>query len=341
MKTLLRRAAACGLSLAAIVPFAFAQGVTGELPTLDKAFSDHRTLALTDLRDLLLEDAATPDFVHVEPGSPRPAEPLDDAAKIALRAREWQKMLLLWAEPPLDPERDKLQLLDNGTLVAQLTKEGHAWIARFLALQRGPRARLTTEFTLLEGAKGTLSAVVPRRPGNVLSAEEFSAAIAAAHAAVRPGSIDLLQAPSITLFVRSRADLSVFDSVDYVKDWRVRVVEPGKRAIAVPEIGTVEDGLGITARGVLLAPDRIGIEVELHRSTLTRPLRTEQVRLDIDGGRNFEIALPEVDKQRLTFQATLVSGSGVYFLGPGSRSDREVLVLARVAVLGSDAESTK
>jgi hypothetical protein len=361
MKTILRFAAACGLCLSTLVPTVLAQGATGELPTLDKSFGVQRTLRLIDLRDVLLADSEVPDYEPIElgetqdpgalrvavrmaagslpPTHPRRLEDMSVAERVAARGKQWQTMSRLWIQPPLDPALDRLEMLDNGTLIAQLTTPAHAWLDIFLAEQAGERRLVTMEFTLLEGAKGFAQSLLPRQVGNLLSAEECDRALAIVRGG--PGGPDVLQVPKLTLFTRARANVSTFERVDCVKEWSVRVVEPRSQKIAVPTIATVHDGLGVTARSVMLEPGRIGVEVELLRSILTRPVRSEKVQLDIDGGRNFEIALPEVDTQRLKFQAALAPGGALCFVGPASSGDRELLVLAKVGLVSETPAERK
>ena len=149
-------------------------------------------------------------------------------------------------------------------------------------------------------------------------------------AAPKLQGVDFLDSPKLTMFTRSRGYLSTYDKVEYVKDWSLRVVEPGHRTIAVPEIASVRDGLGVSVRGALLDANRLGLEVELWRSVLKKPIRTANVRLDVDGGRDVEVALPEVDTQRMRSHVLIEIGRSVYFRGPGPSDDKEMLVLLTV-----------
>ena len=113
-----------------------------------------RTLRLIDLHDVLLAEAAYPDIELPKDAEPADegataaqhrhelGEPvavsrdLDEAARVAKRAVQWQVMLRIWMQPPLDADRDRLEMLPNGTLIANLTADAHAWLDEFLALQR-------------------------------------------------------------------------------------------------------------------------------------------------------------------------------------------------------------
>ncbi|MBK8178409.1 MAG: hypothetical protein IPK67_05835 [Planctomycetes bacterium] len=319
-----RTALAALITLTHLATLGQGQAATQNLQQLGYVGGNTRTLVLTDLRDLLLADAEVPDFQPPSPGAEKPLEPEGDAAKIAVRAKEWQRMLNLWIEPPLDPKLDALQVLDNGTVVAQLSDADHAWLRRFLELQRRERVPVQVECTILEGAKGSLAKLVPKRAGNFLSTEERIALIAAAK---RATGVHVLQAPSLRVLSRARANLDCYNEFQYVKDYSLCVVQPGARTLAVPTVDSVKDGLGITARTVFLDGGKIGLEVQFERSLVAQPIRTKTVRLDVDGGRDFEVALPEVQTQRLEFAASLADGGSVYFLGPGSAPEKELLVL--------------
>lgn len=170
----------------------------------------------------------------------------------------------------------------------------------------------------------------------VLAPEDLERLLAAAPKL--PG-VDFLNAPKLMMFTRSHGYLSTYDKVEYVKDWSLRVTEPGHKTIAVPEIGSVRDGLGVGVRGVELGTNQLGLEVELWRSVVKKPIRTASVHLDVDGGRDVEVALPEVDTQRMRSQVVIEPGRSVYFRGPGPSEDKEMLVL--LTVTRGDAPAKK
>ncbi len=326
-------------------------------PTAQDSRSEPRTLRLIDLRDLLLADAAIPDFTEQEHDAPPPPS-MDDAGKIAQRAEQWQLMLRLWITPSLSKDLDRLELLPNGTLVAQLPAAGQAWLDRYFVLQRAERTIFTSEFKILVCSKGAFDSLLPA-PGSKSSTQDWTLELQghalpvgskATSGLFLPGSdllttedierllnavqtqagADLLNAPKLTMFTRALGQLSTYDEIEYVKDWSLKVVEPGHKMIAVPEIGSVRDGLGVQVRGVQLDGDLLGLEVELWQSVVKQPIRTSNVHLDVDGGRDLEVALPQVDSQRLRSRLAIRPGSSVYFRGPGPTEDKEMLVLLTV-----------
>lgn len=363
--------------------------VTQQPPTGDTR-SVARSLRLLDLRDLLLVDSEVPDFEEGHLGSApsnadqayqdraaraawmrakvyslrEPSTPPTDAERVAERAVQWQSMLRLWIEPQLTPELDRLELLANGTLIAQLPAEGQAWLDRFLTLQRGERTQFTSEFRILEASKGTFDALLPAgkqdptlesstlelrghtlesatvdgngilRPGaNLLTPQDVERLLTAAKS--QPG-VNLLMAPKLMQFTRSRANLSTYDEVAYIKEWTVEVIEPGQRSIAVPNIATVRDGLSVAVRGVQMHKGLLGLEIEVALSVVKRPLRTRTVRLDVEGGRDVEVGLPEVQSQRLRSHLALEPGRSAYFRGPSTTAGKETLVVLTVTVPGKE-----
>ena len=192
----------------------------------------------------------------------------------------------------------------------QLPAAGQAWLDRYFVLQRAERTIFTSEFKILVCSKGAFDSLLPA-PGSKSSTQDWTLELQghalpvgskATSGLFLPGSdllttedierllnavqtqagADLLNAPKLTMFTRALGQLSTYDEIEYVKDWSLKVVEPGHKMIAVPEIGSVRDGLGVQVRGVQLDGDLLGLEVELWQSVVKQPIRTSNVHLDVD-----------------------------------------------------------
>jgi hypothetical protein len=249
-----------------------------------------------------------------------------DSEKLADRAQQWQAMMQLWIRPQLIAGKDRLEMLPNGTLVASLTAEGHAWLDRFLALQLAERKLITTEVHLLSGPKDVISGLFPRGKAEFLTTEERDQLVEKAR---RTEKVEVVLAPKLLLFERSRVNISVYDEIEYVKDWSVHTVEPGKRKIAVPTLDTVADGVSVTMRCVTLEGGQYGVEMNLQRSKVAQPLRTASVHLDVEGGRDMELALPVVDTDGIKSVLALESGAVAVLESP-TPDGSTMIVLMRV-----------
>ncbi len=237
-----------------------------------------RTVRLIDLHDILITEAAYPDFEppaeDVEPGderateiahrpqtrAPAPVSPeVEEARRVAKRAVQWQAMLRLWMQPPLDAERDRLEMLSNGTLLANLTPDAHAWLDEFVALQRDQHFMFGTQFQIVIGPKEVIRRILPSGKDQVFLSEAESERMLSQ--AKEESKSDVILAPKFVSFFRTRCSISTYDKIAYIKDWTVETVEPGHQQIADPHVSTVRDGFGILVRGVALAGDRIGLEI--------------------------------------------------------------------------------
>jgi hypothetical protein len=300
-----------------------------------------RTLKLIDLRDLLKSDAesttfgvytiggrsAPPPTPDEEKGhwltsaAPRPG-PVDPELE-AKRANAWQDMLAHWIQPSLLAQ-DTLQVTRDGTLIANLTAESHAWLERFLVLQREPKSMLDLEVDFITGPRGAFDRYVEKGT-RVISSEDAKQLLADS----KPGGAMKRVSSPLFGWVRAWNHASSLMRSSYVKDWTIATVEPGHRAIAVPTIGTVEDGPSVDLRAVPLDATHVGLELDATQSTVKQPIATTKAKLDIDGGREVEVALPEVTKIALKGQVSLEYGGYALFTGM-SNDQGSVAVLVHV-----------
>lgn len=304
-----------------------------------------RTLELTDVRDLLRADVDVPEFAigalkanrpvkaTATPKPPaasaeatHPPSHRDDPAAIAERAAALQELLELWVRPALDKGQDVVKVTGDGTLIANLTAPQHAWVSRFLALQRDPSSMIDTRFRILSGPRGCFERHLPAAETRFLTQAEAEALLGEV---TRDARAEIVSSPSILGFPRRRSYISVLNQFNYVKDWSLEIVEPGHREIAVPELGTVQEGLIVEVRAVMVEATRVGLEISLSQSKLAQPIATAKVPLGRDG-QEVEVGLPEVTKVDLTTQLALESGHWALFAAPSIDRDRDVAVLVSV-----------
>jgi hypothetical protein len=303
-----------------------------------------RSLKIIELRDALKSDVDTVNFStgvlttvgrswkpttakeqSAAPATSTPTTPrADDSELIAKRASDWQDMLVHWIQPALLAGHDTLQLTRDGTLIANLTDEAHAWLDRFLALQRETKSMVAVEITFITGPRAMLDRFASAGNPSIISAEDAKQLRADA----RSGGVSNYVSPGKLIgWVRVWNHASVLDSSNYVKDWTVATVEPGHREIAVPQIGTVDDGNSVDVRAVPLDATHVGLEIDASKSTVMRPIETKKVKLAIEGEREVEIALPEVNTVQLTGQISLEYGGYAFFRGIRDGENRTAVLV--------------
>ncbi len=320
--------------------------LTTAVPSVPHSREDApRRLKIIDLRELLKSDTDVVEMdvfvtrsgvgrmvpkekveapTHSAPAKTSPEDP----QFIASRAAAMQELIDHWIRPALLAPHDTLQITRDGTLIANLTDEAHAWLDHFLVLQRESRPMIDVQLNFLSGPRAVFDRFL--KDGSSLLVTANAAEQILADAKRGDEAVKLVTAPHLLAWVRTWSYTSTIDPLAYVKDWSIAVVEPGHQSIAVPAISSVEDGVSLGVRGVLLDETHVGLELDGTQSTVKRPIATKKVKLDIDGGREVELALPEVSKVSVKGQVSLEFG-GYALLGGLSSGDNTVAVLIHVA----------
>lgn len=277
-----------------------------------------RSLVVYDVADVLARNA----------GEPEAADAVGYAASIAQRGATLADLARAFLEPAFDRERDRVEATATGTVIAQLTPAGHAWLAKFLELQRANDCLIDSQFQLLTGPNGAFDALVPKDAGFArISAADAAEFVAKAQAGE---SCEVVLAPRLVTFNRQKGTLSVLDQVSYVKDWTIELVEPGHRAIAEPNVDVVQSGLVLELRGVVLDPTGIGAQIELTQASVEQPIPTRKIRLPIAGSTEVEIGLPQVQRVGLRANVALEPGSVAILRAPFQEDGREAVVLLQL-----------
>lgn len=250
-----------------------------------------------------------------------PAHPYESAAALidTLRAFTW----------PALTAGEQAYSLHKGVLVARLTKPQHAWLSGFLDGLRAPHSeqlRVDARFVQLPvggAAKLGLERVATTLSGD--AAAEFRARVDAA-------DHDELATPSLLTGLAQRATMSILAQVAYVKDWEVKVVQPGNMEIADPVVDVIQEGNVLDLRAVRVGDGLYGLELKSTVAQLQRPIPTRTMRIGPRADQEVEVGVPEVVTASIDAQLRLSSGDLVVLYTPSS-NEQDLLVLLSLEVV--------
>jgi hypothetical protein len=292
---------------------------------------------LLDVGDLLVTEEAPCKSANPEGKCAAPSGAKETSEQKKARATStFADMLKRWMKPAFAPDQDRVEAVAPGQLALVASAEKLAWAGRFCELQRKTKGLVYVETHILDIPKGTLEALGVEGP---TKAFDKTADVEALLAGLkdRPGT-NLLSAPRLMIFPRSRASMSVGEPVSYVADWRMEVVEPGPQYIGVPTIETVFDGILIETCAVPIDENVFGLEMKFTNSKVQRPIPTRKTRIGSGEGKEVEVALPEVHKVGLDSRMTLADGASVLFQMLSSEEGRMVAVAVTLRHVDADAQ---
>ncbi len=205
--------------------------------------------------------------------------------------------------------------------------ETHAWIREWLALQRSG-ALLDVQASFIEAPAGRFEELGsdPSAPA-ALDARQLERLRIAQQAE----DVELLASPRVLFPATSMAVLSTQEQVTYVKDWRLVVVEPGARELAVPTLDTLEHGLRLEVLGTLLPDGTIGLEVGASHTKLLH-LRPFELRLR-PSEQTVELALPETQRISFSSRVVLADGASILLGGMVHEPGRQLSLLLQAKVV--------
>jgi type II secretory pathway component GspD/PulD (secretin) len=138
--------------------------------------------------------------------------------------------------------------------------------------------------------------------------------------------VNLMNSPRLLVHPRAQASMSVGDSVSYVADWRLEIVEPGPQSVPVPTIENVFDGTMIECCAVPLDEGVYGLELKFTSSHLVRPIPTKKIRIGSGEGKEVEVGLPELKKIGVDTRVSLADGASLLLGVLSAEEGREVVV---------------
>jgi hypothetical protein len=247
-------------------------------------------------------------------------------------------MLEQWMKPAFDAKIDKVVVLGPGCIQLVGSNEQIAWTNSFLALQRHWKDLVEVHVRIFDAPLGTFRRFGVEETTKTFDRyTEFDELLARAQSDpdVKPES-----SPRIVARARQKTYMSVGDPVSYVQEWRLQVVEPGPKTIAVPTIGIVQDGIVVEARAVPLEKYLVGLELSFTRSKLERPIPAKKMRLGTAGGQEVEIGLPVVNKVGLDTKVALLDNGSFVLVTASSDEGREIAVAVTLGRVRPDSEDT-
>ncbi len=254
--------------------------------------------------------------------------------------KEIEELATRFCQPPLDPKQERIQADDQGWLVCYLRPEQHEWLEQFLNLQRADErqwmADIETRWYTIPSA-GVAS--LKLESSAVLLDDEQ--AIASMRKTLSRISAEEVAAPRVTAFPGQRAEISVLNDLAYVKEYKLEIVEPGRKEIADPVVDVIQEGLVMDLRALQTGDELYGLRLSCASSEVERPIPTRRFKLTPASGTEVEIAMPQVRTAKVDATVLVADGGGVLLITSGLSADRNLAILVtfrRTAVTAETEE---
>ncbi len=234
---------------------------------------------------------------------------------------------------PLADSEDIFTIPEGEGLHARLAvlagAETHAWMRSWLTLQRGAdMIEVEARFIEIEGIRleeldidlsGATAGMAPAERDRLMEA-------------LKERQAEVIAAPRIRMRPASSSQLSALETISYVQDWHLVTVEPGPYEVAVPVIGTLEEGTRMEALGLLLPDGTIGLELAISRSEMIA-LRPFELTLRKEPAEVVQLALPEVKISSVDTRVVLADGAAVLLGGLATGGDQRMAFLIEARVV--------
>jgi hypothetical protein len=240
-------------------------------------------------------------------------------------------------EPALQENLHTITVAGAGSLAIVATFAQHEWIKRVLALARTNTDMPTFETRWLVGAHGSFEKLGLEAGSNLPTAEKFKTLLARTEGDdAATSGFERINASTLMLHNLARASIRTSEAIDYVKDWEVRRALPGPKDYVVPVVATLEPGNVFQVRAVLIEPNLYRCALRVEHSSVKQPIRVTKVPLGAASGGEVEIALPELDIQRVSSDTKLANGAAVAFV-VALDDQRDLALLVQLSTVAKQA----
>jgi len=212
----------------------------------------------------------------------------------------------------------------NGQLVVRAPLADQEWVKDLLRRQRqGGQDTIEVAVRCLKLPQGAFARMgLEEGVTTALRVPELEAWIARA----RAEGAEVLTAPRLATWPLQPAMISVLNQISYVKAYEVyERVEPTGARIVDPVVETLNEGLMIELCAGLFEEDAIGLQLQVVRTEVERPIAKLQTQYG-------EIAVPNVQTLRVDTHLKLGPDAAAVFSVAGHKDERlAVVVTARRA----------
>lgn len=218
------------------------------------------------------------------------------------------------------------------------SEEAQSWVESFLATQREAALSMYDARVRIVEFEGELPVDLLPEPGpsHVLPDEDARGAFLTR---MEDARADVLTSPRVVVLPRQRASITVQEQVAYVKNYVLRIFEPGAQVLADPEVDTISEGIELELGVTPLGGGRLGLDLEATLSHVERPIATRSVTLAPDIP-EVQISSPVCRELRLGGLLQLEPGSSSVLVASRPTGDGYVLLLLEVEeVPGEGAHS--
>ncbi|MDA1260701.1 MAG: hypothetical protein O3A20_08770 [Planctomycetota bacterium] len=241
---------------------------------------------------------------------------------------EIEEIASRFCQPRLDPRQERIQADEQGWLVCYLRPEQHEWLQRFIELQqtheRHWMAMVETDWYTISSKdlaklKLTSSALLLDDAEQI---ERYKEVLIA-------NSADRLSTPRVSSYPGQLAELSSLNQVSYVKEYKLEIVEPGRKEIADPVVDVIQEGITMTLRVLQTGDELYGLRLSCASAELERPIPTRRFKLSPAHPSEVEVAMPQVRTAKVDATVLVADGGGVLLVTSGLADDRNLVIMVR------------
>jgi hypothetical protein len=228
--------------------------------------------------------------------------------------------------PPWDSKRNVMDHSGAGVLIVSATESQQLWIKKFLDhIRENGIEMLKVDTRLIQVPRGKLKSYGIDPP--VASVETQATIDAILLRIAQDPASEIISSPSMGLKSLGNGTISVIQQIAYVKEWNVRAVVPERQMIADPVVDVIQEGLIMNVFATALPGGGHGIDLDLERTSIERPIPTRKIRIATEPEQEVTVSSPEVTKVSLKSTFVLEEGTSVIFATAANDDEHDLLVV--------------